>query len=430
MASKGNGGTYQPSIGIGAIYPRGKRGTHYFEFQGLGQRIKQSLGTTNPEEAEKEARKRFGYLLAGDRVEQLQEAKARLAVAQDEEQNARRTVISLDVEGIWKHYQRQLSLVSVSRRHADGTRTTPLSPRTLRQTKSSLTKFLAWYHDGNGTGKAMHNVSRSEAQDYFADLLAAGAKLSSYNRYLADLRVIWKRLADKIASANPFDSVPQRKKGEVDEDTQHKEPFTPQELATIHEKATGWIAVAVVVGQETGLRLGDVVTLQVSEIDGDHLVRETRKSKKEQVLYAPASCAAIREWIGTDGREFVFPEMAKRYMGLAGFKRNGTAPVKEFMTFLRETCEMETRQGGQTVKGFHSLRVTAATQTALHGGNAQDLLGHTDKRVTDGYVQPTLEEAKAMATRASQSPLEQIKAGILTLDEGERKDLGKWLQTL
>ena len=39
-------------------------------------------------------------------------------------------------------------------------------------------------------------------------------------------------------------------------------------------------------------------------------------------------------------------------------------------------------------------------------------------------------EAKAMATRSSQSPLEQIKAGILALGEDERKDLVKWLQTL
>ena len=39
-------------------------------------------------------------------------------------------------------------------------------------------------------------------------------------------------------------------------------------------------------------------------------------------------------------------------------------------------------------------------------------------------------EAKAMATRASQSPLEQIKAGIMALGEDERKEFVKWLQTL
>jgi len=35
-----------------------------------------------------------------------------------------------------------------------------------------------------------------------------------------------------------------------------------------------------------------------------------------------------------------------------------------------------------------------------------------------------------MATRASQSPLEQLKAGILALGDDDRKEFVKWLQTL
>jgi len=35
-----------------------------------------------------------------------------------------------------------------------------------------------------------------------------------------------------------------------------------------------------------------------------------------------------------------------------------------------------------------------------------------------------------IATRASQSPLEQLKAGALALGDDERKEFMKWLQTL
>jgi len=418
--------TYRPSIGIGTIFARGKRRTYCFEHK--TEKIKASLGTTDPLEAEKEARRRFGYLLAGDRVEQLQEATARLAMAEDDERDARRTSIPLNVEAVWKAYERQLSLVSVSRRHADGSRTKPLSPRHLRQQKSSLAKFLTWYAI-NGKGKHMHQVRSAEARDFFADLLADGCRFSSYNRYRADLSVIWARLAEKISCESPFLAVPVRKAGEVAEDTTHKRLFTTDELATIHERATGWIAVAAVVGEETGLRFGDVVTLETSEIDGDHLVMQTRKGRKNQVLYAPLATAKIREWLGTtpDVSGFVFPEQAKRYLGLGGFKRNDSAAVKEFMEFLRNTCKIRTKDDkGQTVAGFHSLRVTAATRAATSGQDAQRLLGHSDQRTTEGYVQPTLEQAKAMAKKASQTALERVKTALLALNQNDQEEFGSW----
>jgi integrase len=418
------GSTYTPNIGIGTIFARGKKGTLYFEHKAEG--IRASLGTSDPLEAETVARKRFGYLLAGNHVDQLAEVKVRLEVAEGDSEAARRQTIPLEEQAIWTAYLRQLSLVSVSRRHADSNRMASLSPRTLRQCRCSLAKFLTWYAN-NGKGKAMHNVTRTEAKDFFADLLAGGAKYSSYNRYRADLSVIWGRLADQIATESPFLAVPPRKAGEVAEDTAHKRPFTVEELATIHEKATGWLAVAVTIGEETGLRLGDVVTLEVSEVDGDHIVRKSRKGKRTQVLYAPASAAMIREWLGTEPRTYVFPEQAARYLGLAGFKRNSSAATKEFMSLLRDTCKIQTGdETGQTVKGFHSLRVVAATRTANLGGNAQNLLGHSDSRVTAGYVQPTLSEAKE-ASRVAASPLEAAKRAFSALGKTERADFAAWL---
>jgi integrase len=420
-------GTYQPSIGIGTLFPRGKKGTWYFEHKAEG--IRASLGTSDPLEAETVARKRFGYLLAGNHVDQLAEVKVRLEVAEGDSEAARRQTIPLEEQAIWTAYLRQLSLVSVSRRHADGTRIAPLSPRTLRQCRSSLAKFLTWY-DFNGKGKAMHNVTRTEAKDFFADLLVGGAKYSSYNRYRADLSVIWGRLSDQIATESPFLAVPPRKAGEVAEDTAHKQPFTADELATIHERATGWLAVAVTIGEETGLRLGDVVTLEVVEVDGDHIVRNSRKGKKDQIFYSPVCTAMVREWLGTESRMYVFPEQAKRYLGLDGFKRNSSAATKEFMSFLRDTCKIETGdEAGQTIKGFHSLRVVAATRTANLGGNAQNLLGHSDSRVTAGYIQPTLAEAKE-ASRVAANPLEAAKRAFSALGKAERAEFAAWLMEL
>ena len=119
--------TYTPSIGVGTIYARGKRGTFVFEYK--AGKIRASLKTSDPHEAERNARKTFGYLLAGDRVEKLTEATARLAVAKEEERTARRQAVPLELAAVWKLYEDQLALVSVARKHKDATRTTPLSPR-------------------------------------------------------------------------------------------------------------------------------------------------------------------------------------------------------------------------------------------------------------------------------------------------------------
>jgi integrase len=424
--------TYTPSIGVGTIYARGKRGTYYFEDKSAG--IKASLKTSDPHEAERQARKCYGYLLAGDRVEKLTEATARLAVAKDDERSARRQPVPLELSAVWSLYADQLALVSVARKHADATRATPLSLRHLRQQKSSLSKFLAWYKD-HGTATQMHQVSTAEAERFLAGVLRGGASLSSFNRYLCDLSVIWKRCGNAIASGNPFGTISQRKRSEVEEDTAHKQPFTDAELDTIHEKATGWLAVAVTIGEETALRLGDVVTLKTSNLDGDYIVKQTRKGRKKQALYAPLSVEAIVDYLAghPTASEYVFENQAQRYLGFGGFKRNDSAAVKEFMHFITSVCAITvTDATGKTVKGFHSLRVNSATATAtaIGSGSAQRLLGHGDGRTTAPYVSESIDSLKAKAKAGYVgSTIDIAKQAFTRLSEADREAFRAWLAT-
>jgi integrase len=415
-----------PDIGVGTFYQRGKRGTWYFQHKASG--VTASLGTTDANVAEQEALTRYAYLRLDQRSEQLEQAVASLDTTKRRSAETRRERVELCPEDIWAVYEEQLALVSRARLHDSATAEKPLSANYLRQQRSSLAKVLGAYQ---GEAKWAHEVTEAEAQRTFAKLVRGGAAPSSINRYLADMRTIWGRISARIlAPNNPWRAVEKRTKGELARTRKSKRPFTKEELETIHEKATGWIRVAAMYGHETGLRLGDVLTLRWDEIDGEYLLREDRKTGKVDAHYCPRANELATEWVGQHGKsDWVFPDQAARYLGLDGFRPNGAAGAKAFAKFLREACGFETRDGGRTILGFHSFRSEVATQLDAHGGDAREALHHSDSQTTAGYVQHDLQTLrdKARARYLGTGEMDAIKARIERLSAAEREELRCWL---
>jgi len=97
-------------------------------------------------------------------------------------------------------------------------------------------------------------------------------------------------------------------------------------------------------------------------------------------------------------QDFVFPRQAAAYLGI-GRKRDRSAPAKEFQAFLSTTCQFNTKNAdGQTVLGFHSLRVSNATYGKIAGQGIEDIqkrLAHSNQSITNGYIQRELEEVRA-----------------------------------
>jgi len=92
----------------------------------------------------------------------------------------------------------------------------------------------------------MDDITTAIAQDYFAQ---KKLKPSSYNRYLTELSVVWKRINIRSGKAdNPFQSISKIEKSIVTKETTHTRPFSPEELKIISEKATDWIKFAVIIG--------------------------------------------------------------------------------------------------------------------------------------------------------------------------------------
>lgn len=304
------------------------------------------------------------------------------------------------------------------RRHVDASKSIPIAPATLSLNKTALDTFLEFLKKKYKAVQNIRDISPDSAKLFIASLRKQDFKESSVNRYLMGLRNIFDLLSS-TPEENPFKSIAQASLSAVEDDTTKKQRFEIEELKTISDKAKerkDWIYPAIVIGYATGFRLGDVLNLKWKHIDQDGFITkyETRKNRKEVEQYRPELLLMLAEWResfkdGVQEEDFIFPVQAQQY------KKDRSAPVKIFQKFLEKDCGIVTREimkgndgnpikdkdgnpvYGQTIKGFHSFRVSNATYGKLSGQAIDEIkhrLGHSDEKTTKGYIQETFEERK------------------------------------
>ena len=386
------------SKGSGSVY---KKGCSYkWYYKNPARNIAPvSLGTTNYKVAIQLATEKYGYLDIEDEQKQQERLLLNYEATRkkiEEEQKAR-----IPLDGILPEYE----LAIKSARRSQG------KDEELKQsTKVIINNFVKWVKLHCPTLETMDQVSSQIAQDYFG---AKKCKASSYNRYLVELRVVWNRINKRhMRTVNPFDSVTKIESTVVKKETSSKRPFTPGELKSISEKATGWIRLSIILGYYSGLRLSDVITLRYSDLSEDGFISiEARKTGKDQMIYCPEILPYLLEWKKSQGEtEYVFQSQAETYLGLRSFlptarskdkehllKPDPTKASKEFQRFLRDICGFETKCKDDTVLGFHSLRVSNATYSERIGvsrDKIKERLAHSDIRITEGYIQRQLDEIK------------------------------------
>lgn len=296
----------------------------------------------------------------------------------------------MPIEEVWPRYK-QIIKVKASTKAARDDADSGLSINSLNTSRYTLTAFTAWLQKTQQI-QYLHEVTPAIAEQYAVSLRESSAA-GTFNRKLADLRVIFRRLANQAGlHANPWDSIEKVRGARLRSETASKRPFTPDQLATIWETARGWIRPAVMLGYYTALRLGTICTLKWETID---LVRgiieaRERKTSKLGIFYAPEAIPVLLEWKAKEEpSEYVFPRLAASYLAI-GRKRDQTRASKEFQRFLK-TIKIDTQdEAGHTVLGFHSLRVSHATYSAGSGATMADIqaaLMHSNQRTTAGYVQ-------------------------------------------
>ena len=183
-----------------------------------------------------------------------------------------------------------------------------------------------------------------------------------------------------------WDAVPR-----VEATPNKRHAFTADEVAKLHKAAQGFDAesrwptfwpAAVALSWYTGLRIGDIATLDWSEIDLDAgllTVIPEKSWRRGRPVVHPIAAEVLPVLAATTDREgYVWPELAHAY-------ENGGKRV--FMEFNSVAWRKPCRMRGKDI-GFHGIRRGHVTQLRDLGvalDDIRDTVGHADSATTDGY---------------------------------------------
>jgi integrase len=209
-------------------------------------------------------------------------------------------------------------------------------------------------------------------------------RASTVNKALSSLRrVMEAAVAQKLATHNPA----KQSRSLRQEDSMERAPFTVEEIRAMldHKDTSDEWRGAITLAAHTGLRLGDVLSLNRKHIDGTHLViMPAKTSRQKKVITVPLTPPCI-SWIGLRKGDF-FPTLKRDYAA------NKATPSMQFSSIMAKAGvpkEIEMPGGLKASRSFHALRHTFASWLAeadVHADVRQKLTGHSSSRIHQRYT--------------------------------------------
>lgn len=208
----------------------------------------------------------------------------------------------------------------------------------------------------------------------------ATRRASTVNKALASLRrVMETAVAKGVATHNPA----KQSRSLRQEDSTQRAPFTVAEIRAMldHKDTSDEWRGAITLAAHTGLRLGDVVSLNSKHVDGTRLtIMPSKTSRQRKVITVPLTPPCIA-WIGLRNGDF-FPTLKKQATATSSMQFSaimGKAGVPK---------EVEQPGGLKASRSFHALRHTFASWLAeadIHADVRQKLTGHSSSKIHARY---------------------------------------------
>lgn len=152
-----------------------------------------------------------------------------------------------------------------------------------------------------------------------------------------------------------------------------------------------------------GLRISELVGLNVTDVRQDHL-RVLGKGNKERILFLNQSCQkALQDWM-TDRATLTLVDQNALFVTLQNRRRISKAAVHKLVKKHLDAAGLDSTQYSS-----HKLRHTAATLMLQNGVDVrtlQEVLGHDHLNTTQIYTHVDSDDLRA-AARAN--PLSQVK---------------------
>ncbi len=299
--------------------------------------------------------------------------------------------------------------------------------RTQRDKRNTLFRFIEWCKANHPEIEQVREVSLGIASEYWKSLADEHKSANTRNNNLSALNSIWGDIhAPMELDINPWKAIKRDRGGSI-----KYLPFTLEELDKLRESARNykgygieshfWM-IAIEIGFYTGLRLGDIATLDWEELplDENYLILEPNKTRHwgdDRVTVHSLSLPWVKMLPPRKGKGYLFPLAAKAYR-----EKNLSREFKEIALHAgieidREPAEGERRQGKVKLKCFHSLRHTFATIMLSNGVSQDELKNQGNWNGTDvinqHYNHAKLELAKQSADKIA-NVMKKISASDTT----------------
>jgi len=205
--------------------------------------------------------------------------------------------------------------------------------------ESSLKKDLKWYNKyiyPNFGKRLLSTIKKQDLEKWQNHLInATNPKTGTkYKRgYIQNLRSLFNKilqqaLYDELIEKNHFTNIPTPKNlKNIDEEQIEREikPFTPAQMRLILSKAKGFLRNFILLMYATGMRPGEIIALEWSDIDWDREViyitksraggkdskPKTKNSTREVDIFTNAKNALISQLELTKGKEKIFLNTVK-----------------------------------------------------------------------------------------------------------------------
>ena len=389
------------------------RSPFYFArfFDGEGNRVSKSTGTSSKREAQRIA-ERFEAESRDDRAKAAQLPKAFAVVLEQVTREAAAGELSLaraeefvkklhklanprfEEKTLAQYWQ---TWVDEQERHvststANGYRqdldlfTDALGPRIMSAPIQMLTK--------DQINSAVQKLRKEKINS--AKSKAKTRKGTTINKALAALRrVLESALAEGLVTHNAAKTC----RTLSADDSTLKAPFKLAEIRAMldHKDTSDEWKGAITIAAHTGLRLSDVLSLSVENIEGTRLViMPSKTSKKKKVIIVPLTPACIA-WIAERKGAF-FPTLKAQ--------KKGTTST-QFIRIMQKAGvpkEIKLPGGLEAVRTYHSLRHTFASMLAeadIQADVRQKLTGHSSSKIHQSYTHHDEALDRAVATLPS-----------------------------
>jgi integrase/recombinase XerC len=256
------------------------------------------------------------------------------------------------------------------------------SPKTLRAYGDDLTQFVGWVQKNRVDWDKPTRLSRTDIEGFMQYLAAQRMSGVTRVRKLVAIRKFFAFMEEnKILGGNPANTVKGARREEKEPNILYKEQYK----ALLYEASDNIRDYAIIqTFLQTGIRLSELVNLQVDDVDFEHrilTIRQGKGKKDRQIPLVDEAVKALRNYVRYRNTELILDDET---FFLA---KNGTSLNVSTVKYI--VAKYVKKAGIRKKVSVHTLRHTFGAHKAdkhMSLATLQELMGHKKKETTLKYI--------------------------------------------